>query len=143
PAPPSVPPAPVPAGESKEMTVTGRVVGPDGKPVAGAQVAVVGWQALYFSSFEWAAASSNSTLGRTRADADGKFHLSVRRPPPAGWTKLRLLAAGDGLGLAWKWFDLKADSVSLEVRLPAEQVVRGRIVDLQGEPVAGARVLVT
>jgi RNA polymerase sigma factor (sigma-70 family) len=142
PAPPALPVPPVP-GETKEMTVTGRVLGPDGKPVAGAQMAVVAWQTLYFSSFEMAASSRNWILGRTRADADGKFRLSVRRPSPQGWTKLRLLAAGDGLGLAWKWFDMKADSADLEMHLPAEQVVRGRIVDLQGEPVAGARVHVT
>jgi hypothetical protein len=32
--------------------------------------------------------------------------------------------------------------VEAEFHLPAEQIIRGRVVDLQGEPVAGARVVV-
>jgi RNA polymerase sigma factor (sigma-70 family) len=147
PAPPAEREAPAdkPApGDAKDMTITGRVLGPDGKPVAGAQVAVVVWQGLYLSSFEYAAASRNSALGRDRADADGKFRLTVPRlPPTPSWRKVRLLAAADGFGLAWKWIDHKAESVDAEIRLPAEQVIRGRVVDLQGEPVAGGKVHVT
>ncbi len=137
---PPAPPVPPLRDETKEMTNTGRVLGPDGKPVAEAQVAVLAWQGLSFSSFEYAAWSRSRILGRARTGADGKFRLAVPRLSPLAERKVRLLAAGDGLGLAWKWLDPKAESVEAEMRLPAEQVVRGRIVDLQGEPVAGAKV---
>ena len=153
PAPPAEPPAkaekpPAPPAqplpdETKEMTITGRVLGPDEKVVTGAQVAVIAWQGEYLSSFEHVAWSRERTLGRARADADGKFRLTVPCLSPLAGRKVRLLAAADGLGLAWKWLDPKAESVEAEMRLPAEQIIRGRIVDLQGEPVAGARVLVS
>jgi RNA polymerase sigma factor (sigma-70 family) len=141
---PAEKPAPPPApAETKEMTVTGRVLGPDGKPVAGADLAVVGWQTVYTSSFEYAAWQRHSTFGQTRADADGKFRLTIKVPPGPPQPRMRVLAGGNGLGIAWTWFDPKVESFEVELRLPAEQVVRGRVVDLQGEPVAGGRVVLT
>jgi protocatechuate 3,4-dioxygenase beta subunit len=50
------------------------------------------------------------------------------------------VAVADGYGLAWTWFHPKAESAEVEFRLPEEQIVRGRLVDLQGEPVVGAKV---
>jgi RNA polymerase sigma factor (sigma-70 family) len=141
--PPPAPPVPLSPDETKEMLASGRVVGPDGKPVPGAQVAVIAWQGLYLSSFEDPAWSRTAVLGCVRSGADGKFRLTVPRLPRLSGRKVRLLAATDGLGLAWKRLDPKAESVDAEMRLPPEQIVRGRLVDLQGEPVGGARVLLT
>jgi RNA polymerase sigma factor (sigma-70 family) len=127
-------------------TLAGRVLGPDGKPVAGADVAVLAWQVLhqsYQSSFEDAAWQRGATPGCTEADAEGKFRLTIKVPPGPPQPTLRVLAGAKGLGIAWALLDPKAESAEVELRLPAEQVVRGRVVDLQGEPVAGARVLVT
>jgi RNA polymerase sigma factor (sigma-70 family) len=136
------PPRPQPPDDKKDMTITGRVLGPDGKPVAEAQLAVVAYRGLFLNYVEGVPGFRNGTLGRARSDADGKFRLSVPHlsPPSAG--RVRLLAAAEGLGLAWQRLDPKAESVEVEMRLPREQIVRGRIVDLQGEPVAGARVQV-
>jgi RNA polymerase sigma factor (sigma-70 family) len=146
PAPPPAPPALLLPGEAKEMTVTGRVLAPDGKPVAGADVAVLAWQVLrqsYQSSFEDAAWQRGTAPGRTEADADGKFRLTIKVPPGPPQPTMRVLAGAKGLGIAWALLDPKADSAEAELRLPAEQVVRGRVVNLQGEPVAGARVGLT
>jgi RNA polymerase sigma factor (sigma-70 family) len=139
---PAEKPAPAPA-EAKEMTVTGRVLGPDGKPVADAELAVVGGQSVYTSSFEFAVWQRHLTFGQTRADADGKFRLTIKLPPAPPQPRMRVLAGGKGLGIAWTWLDPKLESADVELRLPAEQIVRGRVVDLQGEPVAGARVALT
>jgi hypothetical protein len=128
------------------MTVTGRVLGPDGKPVASAGVAVLAWQVLhqsYQSSFEDPAWQRGATPGRTGADAEGKFRLTIKVPPGPPLPTMRVLAGARGLGIAWALLDPKAESAEVELRLPAEQVVRGRVVDLQGEPVAGARVVLT
>jgi protocatechuate 3,4-dioxygenase beta subunit len=143
PAPPPAPPVPPLPGETKEMTVTGRVLGPNGEPAAGAQVAVVARQGLFFSGGEDFAWYRNSVLGRAAADGEGKFRLVVPRTAPLPMRQVRLVVGGTGFGLAWKGLDAKAESVEAEIRLPAEQVVRGRVVDLQGEPVAGAKVHVT
>ncbi|HEX5273108.1 MAG TPA: hypothetical protein VFW33_21580, partial [Gemmataceae bacterium] len=139
---PAEKPAPAPA-ETKEMTVTGRVVGPDGKAVGGAHLAVVAWEGAYASSFESPAWERHSTLGRTKADADGRFRLTFTQSAAPPEPRLRLLAGATGLGIAWTRLDAKAESVEADIHLPPEQVVRGRVVDLQGEPVAGARILLT
>jgi RNA polymerase sigma factor (sigma-70 family) len=133
-------PADPAADHKKEMTVTGRVVGPDGKPVPGARVAVIARQGLFFSGGEDFAWYRNEVLGQAQADGEGKFRLGVARTERVPVRQVRLFAAADGLGLAWKGLDAKADAVEVEVRLVAEQVVRGRVIDLQGEPVAGAKV---
>jgi RNA polymerase sigma factor (sigma-70 family) len=139
---PAAKPAPAPApAEVKEMTVTGRVLGPDGKPVAEAQLAVVAYRGLFLNYVEGVPGFRNGLLGRTRSDADGKFRLTVPHLTPRADAGVRLLAAAEGFGLAWKWLD-EAQSVEVELRLPPEQIVRGRVVDLQGESVAGARVQV-
>jgi RNA polymerase sigma factor (sigma-70 family) len=139
----STPPAAPSPGQAKEMTVTGRVLGPDGKPVAGAQVAVVVRQVVSLSSREHFTWHRNNSLGRTSADAHGDFRMAVPRMPPSLVRQVRLLAGAPGLGLAWKGLDPKAESIQAEIRLPSEQVVRGRVVDLQGEPVAGGEVHIT
>jgi RNA polymerase sigma factor (sigma-70 family) len=146
PTPPTAPPIPPLPGETKKMTVTGRVLGPDGKPVAGAAVAILAWQVLhqsYQSSFEDAAWQRGTTPGRTEADAEGKFRLTIKVPPGPPQPTMRVLAGAKGLGIAWALLDPMAESAEVELRLPAEQVVRGRVVNLQGDPVAGARVVLT
>jgi hypothetical protein len=106
-------------------------------------VAIVARLGLFFSGGEYFAWYRNTILGRAAADGDGRFRLIVPRTAPLPLRQVRLVAGGTGFGLAWKGLDAKAESVEVDIRLPAEQVVRGRIVDLQGEPVAGARILVT
>jgi RNA polymerase sigma factor (sigma-70 family) len=136
---PAAPPPP-PADETKEITVTGRVLGPDGRPVANAQLAVVAYHGLFLNYVEGVSGFRKGTLGQARSGADGKFRLTVPHLTPRPDAGVRLLAAAEGLGLAWKWLNQKAGPVEVEMRLPREQIIRGRIVDLQGEPVAGARV---
>jgi RNA polymerase sigma factor (sigma-70 family) len=143
PPPPPVPPVPPQPNETKEMTVTGRVLGPDGKPAAGARVAVVARQAQLLSSWERFAFERNVVLGRGKADADGKFRLTVPRTAPVPVRQMWVLAYHEGLGLVWTYPDPKAESVDVELRLTEEQIIRGRVVDLQGEPVAGAKIHVT
>jgi RNA polymerase sigma factor (sigma-70 family) len=143
PAPAEKPAPPPPAADKKDITVTGRVVGPDGKPVGGAEVAVLASQVASQSAWESPSWERTATLGRTKADADGKFRLTVSPPPGPPAPVMPLLAGAPGFGLAWAWLDPKKDSAEAELRLPAEQVIRGRLVDLQGEPVAGARIVLT
>ena len=64
------------------MTVTGRVLAPDGKPVAGARVAVLA-HALGSYFTEEGPAAAGVRLGLTRTEADGRFALEVRRTSSA------------------------------------------------------------
>jgi RNA polymerase sigma factor (sigma-70 family) len=131
----------VPAGreEGKAVEVRGRVLDPDGKPFPGADVHLVA-QSSFMGKVRHAEAKSGP---------DGAFRLSA----PAGAAKAgewdpfgatRLMATAPGYGLAVAWSDPLRSSGDLALQLTRDDVpVRGRILDLQGKPLAGVTVRVT
>jgi RNA polymerase sigma factor (sigma-70 family) len=119
-----------PGAKAEDLTVAGRVLGPDGKALAGAKVAVIGWRP------RWGGAPPRA-LAQGVTDAAGKFSLKVRRPP--GFEAVTV-ASAPGCGLGWHWPDGKTEA---EIRLRPEQVLRGRLIDLQGQPAAGVKLEVT
>ncbi len=126
----------------EDMTVTGRVLDAAGKPVAGAHVAVVARQALRLSSWERWAWHRNEVVGQVRTNAEGRYRLSVPRTAAGNFRQVRVVAAGPGHGLGWQALDPDARAAAAEVRLGPPQVVRGRLLDLQGIPAAGVKVRV-
>jgi len=120
------------------VKITGRVIDPDGKPVAGATVA----PAL--------TGTGNSLTGDTRfsveTTAEGKFTMLL----PASGDREYNLVAHDGKYEEWRTW---ANGVLLPIRTkPREEIndvtlrltrgatVRGRVTDAQGKPVAGHEV---
>jgi protocatechuate 3,4-dioxygenase beta subunit len=120
------------------VTVTGRVLDPDGKPVAGATVA----PAL--------TGTGNSLTGDTRfsveTDKDGRFSVLL----PASGARDYNLVAHDGKFQQWRtWangvlppFRTKPGQVieNVELQLTRPATVRGRVTDVNGKPVAGREV---
>ncbi len=135
-------PAPSPARarptESDEtIRFQGRVLDPDGKPFAGA--------ALYLVSY--GLRQPDNPPIRARSDADGRFRFEVPKSDfdatleDHPWSYGTILARAPDLafGLANPW----SDSRELTPRLARDDVpISGRIIDLQGRPVAGATVTV-
>jgi hypothetical protein len=121
------------------MTLTGRVPGPDGKPVGGASVAVVAWSKRPPERGEqfWA---HPDVAASTRAGDDGRFRLTAPRTSSTLFYKVAVVAAGKGHGLGWHYLDLDAARPDVVVRLAREQVRRGRLIDLQGQPGAGVKL---
>jgi RNA polymerase sigma factor (sigma-70 family) len=135
-----VPPAP-PAEEKARMPVRGSVLGADGKPVAGAAVAVVSRpRRPYRSGAE--PADTQAVLGEGTTDADGHFHFPATRTSSARFWKVHLVAAAPGHGVGWCELGPDVGEPEATLRLPPEQVIRGRLVDLQGVPAAGVPVLI-
>jgi RNA polymerase sigma factor (sigma-70 family) len=130
-------------GDEKDMTITGRVLTPDGKAVAKAHVAVLLW-----SHRQPQLGQPNprpEVLAEDRVDGQGRFRLPVRRPAPLVYYRQRhyqmaVVAGAAGYGLGFQCIKLDAARPDVGVRLATEQVRRGRLVDLQGLPVAGVRV---
>jgi RNA polymerase sigma factor (sigma-70 family) len=107
------------AADQDVVTLTGRVLSPDGTPVAGARLYLLG-------------GSKEDTAAKVRAttDPDGRFRLSAARD------RQPLVAVADGYGPAWTGDFSKPGDLTL--RLVADDVpITGRILDLQGKPMAG------
>jgi RNA polymerase sigma factor (sigma-70 family) len=143
-APPARAEAPVnrPQDEAKTMTVTGSVLDAQGKPVAGATVAVVGRPRRQYRSGD-PGADRIEVLAHGKTGADGRFRLTPPRTSSARFREVHAVAAAPGHALAWRRLGADAESPEAVLRLPPEQVVRGRLVDLQGLPAAGVRVAVS
>jgi len=112
-------------GEPVVKPTTGTVVGPDGKAVAGATV-------LY----RIAGARSDSFLHSTKADANGKFSL------PAKWSAVpvQLFADAGELTTPHSTIALPGETPTLGLEAGAWASVRGRVVDENKHPLAGANV---
>lgn len=132
----------------EQMTITGRLLGPDDKPVAGGQVAVVVSQQRRSerpsgSSFGPAGLSSAfKLLGTATTDQTGRFCLSGPRysaSSPYG-PLATLFAAAPGYGLSVRLVDPARLRQDVTVQLLPELVVRGRLIDLQGQPAAGVKI---
>src|SRR5262249_48887382 len=126
-----------------EIVVTGQVLDPAGKTVPGALAAVVAWS--HQTPQTGQVMPRPAVWGQGKADAKGRFRFSVRRPQPATYYRerfyqLAVLAGHKGHGLGWHFLTFDAVKADVKVRLQAEQFVRGRLLDLQGQPVAGARL---
>src|SRR5262249_53215797 len=69
-------------------------------------------------------------------DAEGRFALKVARTSSARNWGADVLAAAPGCGLGWESFDPDAPQPEATIRLGPEQVIRGQLRDLQGQPAA-------
>src|SRR5215831_5313277 len=123
-------------------TISGRVLGPDGRPVADAPVQ---WFAAPSPMQALADATSGrkaAPAGQTRTDADGRFRAALDPSGPIVTVSIRIEPAG----LPWVELDGPydpAESLRLpDLDLPAPQSVTGTVVTPDGKPVAGARVAV-
>ncbi len=127
--------APVAIGEVTE--VRGRVLGPDGRPVAGARLLL----SYYRKDGAW-------PEPRAVSGPDGSFRFAVdqstmdRSGSPDPWIGAQVVAEADGFALDWA-SPGSAPGVDLTLRLvPTGPEFRGRVLDLEGRPVAGAKVKV-
>jgi RNA polymerase sigma factor (sigma-70 family) len=118
----------------RKVTVTGRVLGADGKPVARAQVALV------VRPKRPTLNDQDNVLGRAGADADGEFRLEVPLAADADFWEVTLLAGAKGQGLGVERLSPDVRQKDTLLKLPPEQVLRGRLVDVQGQPAAGVKV---
>jgi RNA polymerase sigma factor (sigma-70 family) len=115
------------------MAVTGRILDADGKPVAGARVAVVAWLHPRFRG-------PSDKAPHTTTDGDGKFRLTAPRYPAAHLYGCRAVATAEGHGLAWADIDPEAPTTDVTIRLRPERQVSGRVLTVEGAPAAGVAV---
>ena len=105
--------------------IDGTVVGPDGRPVPGAEV-VYGGAARYANS-----------IPPVKTDAAGKFALGIE--PGVAST---LTAQHAGFGPAIQAIRVGGEPQRVTLALPAARTLGGRVVDGAGKPIAGAHLRV-
>jgi RNA polymerase sigma factor (sigma-70 family) len=119
---------PAKAGANETVTVRGRVLDPDGNPVAGAKVY------LHAPGPGGKGPALHATSG-----ADGRFAFTVARSEPDRTT----MAVAEGYGCDWASAGQAEAGRDLTLHLVKDVPVSGRILDPDGQPVAGARLTVT
>jgi RNA polymerase sigma factor (sigma-70 family) len=130
-----------PADEKADtIEVSGRVVDPDGRAFAGAKV--------FFARTALADRDSAPPPPTVTSDAEGRFRFRVSRTgyqtaeEKAHWMRGAVVALGEGYGPGFVRADGADKLADLTIKLVKDVPIEGRVVDLQGKPVAGARVQV-
>jgi hypothetical protein len=119
--------------DNKEQTiVNGRVLGPDGKAVARSRVAAVGWHRQSIQSAD--GEDRADVLDLAEAADDGRFRIKIPDSARGRFPEINLLAAAPGFGLGWRDFYAHLWQTEVVIRLPQEQVIRGRLITLQSQP---------
>lgn len=122
----------VPAGGR----LTGRVLAPDGTPLAGARV-LAGPRNGFIVVGPHGGNATAPEPWATRTDEQGRFTLADALPP--GPQPVRCVARGFG---EWRGTTtIATGTTELEIRLEPPARIEGRVVDVDGAPVAGAEVL--
>ena len=130
-------PSEAPAMESKTVTVKGVVLDPEGQPMVGARLFV-----------PYDSRGGHLQLDKGVSGPAGRFQFTIAESEFRDCSyenplaTLSVAAAADGLGLAWLDPDVVSKGGDLTLRLVRDVPIRGRVLDLQGKPVAGARVRV-
>lgn len=106
-------------------SLSGKVVGPDGRPVAGASVVAD-------------QSTGNGLTERTETDGTGQFRFGRCLDPQGSPVVLTVLAPG--LAGYSRTLLAAADIPAQVIQLDRCHPLRGRVVDSQGHPVAGAVV---
>jgi RNA polymerase sigma factor (sigma-70 family) len=123
------------------MLVSGRVLSPEGKPLAGAPVAVAGLSRDVGRGGDLVTEQTH-VIVQGKTDAQGRFRLKAPGANPAQFFNLYALARAPGHGLAVQKLNLALPANDVTLKLAPEHIVRGRLVDLQGQPAVGVTVLV-
>jgi RNA polymerase sigma factor (sigma-70 family) len=140
-------PKPGSADTAGTFPARGRVLDPDGKPVAGAGVYVRHYAEPRWSEIDPMAARQKGRVAVT--DADGEFHFELDKGASdgsyyssvTGWHRAQIAVAAPGFAPAWVEAGDMAKRGEMALRLVRDDVpVRGRVLDSQGRPVAGVVV---
>ncbi|HEV3005199.1 MAG TPA: M56 family metallopeptidase [Pirellulales bacterium] len=123
------------AADDKSAVVRGRVHDPEGKPLAGAK--------LYLSY-----PNRNNLEPRLlgTSGAEGQFEFRVDKSQldtsymPDPWPLAIITATAAGFGLEWVDVAKPDDDGTLTIRLVNDLPIHGRVLTLEGKPVAGARL---
>ncbi len=123
------------------MTVTGRVLDPAGKPASGVPVDLIGVPRSPSAGTD-VHKDAFVLLGQATAEEAGRFRIEADRASSARLLDVYVLSGASGPGSGFGCLQVHPDAAQaeLEMHLRPEQLIRGRLVDLSGQPAAGVEV---
>jgi RNA polymerase sigma factor (sigma-70 family) len=127
-------------GAGDRLTLRGRVVDPEGRPVAAASIL-----ALTLPTDPPRGGEESVRLDlqdSARANDDGRFRVRLPRPGDNDLVPGVVVVRAPGFGVGFHAARPEDGKAEVVIRLPREQVLRGRLVDLQGAAVAGVELRV-
>lgn len=134
---PEKPQAEKPAESPHSRVVKGRIVDPDGKPVAGARLYRPTLKVEQPRSLDELEMPQCGTSGK-----DGEFRVELPANEKGRDLPIPILVIADGFGV--NWIDgPKFAETAYTVRLPKTNPIAGRVIDTQGKPLADLTVVVT
>jgi RNA polymerase sigma factor (sigma-70 family) len=119
----AAPPRPADAKAEERIEIKGVVVGSDDRPVAGAKLFLFKWGQLV-------------PAPKTVAGKDGTFAFEVEEKKAES-----LIATAPGYGIGWAHFHDHPLS-AITIRLTPDEPITGKVINLEGKPVAGITISV-
>jgi len=118
---------------SAQITLSGRIIDSQGKPVPGAEAT------LYeLTAGELGVLPKVAVIDRKTTGTDGAFVFAIAKGTGA-YREGRVIARKEGLSLAWAAWSMMEDQ-RLEIPLGQPQELAGDVVDEAGRPIADAEV---
>ncbi len=123
------------------MFVLGRVLDPQGKPVPNATTMVYA-RGKAIGHSPSISRMSPIPIGNARADGSGRFRIDAPRTSSSRYDTFGAVAIAPGYGAGWIELDPDTDQPTADITLWPEQVIQGRLFDLQGRPARGVSITV-
>jgi hypothetical protein len=126
------------APAQRETVLTGQVTA-SGNPVANARVTLIARPKIG-SRAAGRGHDITQILAQTTADREGKFRVTAPGLSRERYWFAHVLAQAPGHGLGRAALKLDQPPGELTLNLPPERLLKGRLVDLQGQPAKGVKV---
>lgn len=121
--------------DAAKMEIQGRVLNPDDNPVKGA--------CLHWPRFRKDLPKAEDRLEwveRGRSDDQGRFRIKLPAGEDLDDSLRQLIVTAAGYGLTWVELPKAKPSENVTVRMRKDVTIQGRILSMEGRPLAGVRV---
>ncbi len=120
------------SGKSKSSRIRGRVVESNGKPVANLHIAIIGFRIRPEQGGDLS--SESDVLAESASDDNGRFEIQLSGISAKSHSLAHVIARSDDSGIAWRRIDPDEREIDVALAVPAEQIIRGRFIDIEGQP---------